>query len=81
MRKRDIIDCRDMAMKFVEMANSILEDDGLKARDFGHWARDPRMYNLKAMAKVLSNYLLDLRRSNDDYILKYPERRNNVYPD
>lgn len=73
MRKRDIVDCRDMAMKFVEMANSILQDESLTDRDF-YWTRDQRMYNLKAMSKVLSNYLLDLRRSDDSYASKYPER-------
>ena len=73
MRKRDIIDCRDIAMKFVEMANSILEDGSITDRDF-YWSRDKRMHNPKDLSKVLSNYLLDLHRSDVNYSYKYPER-------
>ena len=39
-----------------------------------------KMDELRLVSEVLSELLVELRKSDDDYIRKYSERHSDVYP-
>ena len=80
MRKDTIIECRGVARKFVRVADSILEGGKLINCYGDTMTFKQKMDTLRLASEVLSELLVELRKSDDDYIRKYSERHSDVYP-